>query len=511
LKSVGNNSAEYIISNKYNVDISIAASMSPIKVEKDGIGEGIDYYNYLERFGIDLSLDRVRELLKIFGDPHRQFTTVLVGGTNGKGSVTTILSSLLSGSGCRCGSYLSPHILSLNERISIDGKQISMEDLDRGMLDIRDKSRYHNIPITQFEALTALAYIYFFRNRVNIAVMEVGMGGRFDATNVADPALSIITNVTLDHTEHLGNTVEAIADEKLGIIRKDSVTLLGPSPEQVGYGYIEEKTRELSSIRIVNGRDFSVKIMEDRGGYTSFDLEVQPGGNHPFTLRSIYGLRVQGARYQALNASVAAIAYQVLGHRDGFRVSDEHLRETLKGFSLTGRFQSITKTPHVILDCAHNPSGMAELSGALRSLIREKRETDSAKGLNYHRKINWVCSFMEDKDIAGMMREIFGVANNVFLSQLPLERSATVKDLTMKTAETLAEGGKQNGRLSRGNKKIRNYSVFSHPENAIRAALINTTGYDILVIAGSIYSLSTYIDLLKEYNILEKSSLTGSA
>lgn len=476
--------------------------MSQVMVEKDGGREGIDYYNYLARFGIDLSLDSVRELLKVFENPHLEFTTVLVGGTNGKGSVSTLLSSLLTRSGYRCGRYLSPHVFSLDERIGIDGENISMKELDRGMLEIRDKARQHKIEITQFEAMTALAYIYFFRNQVKIAVMEVGMGGRFDATNVADPALSIITNVTLDHTDHLGETVEAIADEKLGITRKDSVTLLGQSPEQVGYGYMEEKIRKLSSIQIVNDRDFKVNITEERGNFTYFDLEVLTDGNqHPFALHSLHGLKVPGPRYQAVNASLAVIATQVLGHREGFVATDEHIRKTLEGFSLLGRFQTVIETPQVILDCAHNPAGMAELSGALRSLLREKRETDSAKGLNFHRKINWVCSFMGDKDIAGMLREIFGVANNVFLSELPLERSATVKDLAMKAAETLSDGNTLQGKSSHGNKNIRNYSVFASPENAIRAALINTTAYDILVIAGSIYSLSTYIDLLKKYSM----------
>ncbi len=476
--------------------------MSPARFETDGVREGIDYYNYLAKFGIDLSLDRVRELLKIFGDPHRQFTTVLVGGTNGKGSVTTILSSLLTGSGYRCGRYLSPHIFSLDERIGIDDKRISLDELHQGMLEIRDKSRSLEIPITQFEAMTALAYIYFSRNEVEIAVIEVGMGGRFDATNVAEPVISIITNVTLDHTDHLGKTVEAIAREKLGITRKDSVTLLGQSPDQDGYEYLEKKSRALSSIRIVNGKDFTVNITESRGNFTTFDLELLPEGNeNPFSLRSMQGLRVHGGRYQAVNASLAVIALEVLGRKEGFVVSAEHIRQTLSGFSLTGRFQSVLESPQMILDCAHNPSGMGELARALRSLLHEKREIDSQQGINFHRKINWICSFMGDKDITGMLREIFSVATNVFISELPLERSAKVKDLAMIAAETIAEGEKEIGGVARENKRVRNYSVFSRPENAVKTALINTTGYDILVIAGSIYSLSTYVDMLRKYRM----------
>jgi len=467
-------------------------------VEMDGVGEGIDFYEYLARFGIDLSLDRVRELMKVFGNPHLQFTTVLVGGTNGKGSVTTILSSILSGSGQRCGRYLSPHVFSLDERIGIDETQISMEELDRGMLEIRDKCLHHKIKITQFEALTALAYIYFSRNKVKIAVMEVGMGGRFDATNIAEPAISIITNVSLDHTDHLGKTVEAIANEKLGITRHNSVSLLGQSPEQDGYEYIEEKNRELSSFRMINGIDFMVNMTESQGNFSCFDLKILPNGKQrSFALRSMHGLKVRGAPYQAVNASLAVIASQILSNRDGFVISDEQIRKILKGFSLIGRFQTVLEAPQVILDCAHNQSGIAELAGALRSLLHEKRKTDSAQGLNFHRKINWVCSFMEDKDISGMLGEIFAVASNVFLSELHLERSATIKDLAMKAAETLAESDT----LFHGNKKNRNYSIFSRPENAIKAALSNTTGYDILVIAGSIYSLSTYIDLLRKYNV----------
>lgn len=469
------------------------------KAEK--IFKGIEYYNDLEKFGVDLSLNRMRALLKVFDDPHLKVRTILVGGTNGKGSVVTYLSSILAEAGFKCGRYLSPHIFSIDERISIGDENISIEVLDSMFREIRDICISNRLDITQFEAITALSYVYFHRKEVDIAVMEVGMGGRLDATNVADPILSIITNVSLDHTEYLGSNVEEIAFEKLGILRNGSIAVIGQYPEMAGYEYLLNRCDEVTSTCLINGRDMAINNCKSRDFYYSFDLDMTGDNSRNLQLHPMKYIVVRGPRYQVFNASMVAVAVQVLNGRFGFNISEKVVRSTFKNKQIQARFQFLSEEPLVILDCAHNRAGIDELCESIEKLsghIGEKDIFQNRTGLQ--RKVNWICSFMEDKDIAGMLRRISGVATNVYISELPLKRSATRRILAMEAAKSYENEKRPFSRdMNERTQRIKNFNVFSEPRDAVRAALINTTANDILVIAGSIYSLSIYYNILKEY------------
>ena len=469
--------------------------------KKEGNYEGIEYYNDLEKFGVDLSLDRMCALLKMFDDPHLKVRTILVGGTNGKGSVVTLLSSILGGAGYRCGRYISPHIFSIDERISIDDKNISMSMQDRMFLRIRDTCVSNGLDITRFEAITALSFIYFHEKDVDVAVMEVGMGGRLDATNVAEPILSIITNVSLDHTEYLGSTVEEIANEKLGICRDDSIAVIGQSSDMAGYEYLLKRCAEITPICIMNGKDYAIKNCKSLDFHYSFDLDVTIENSPNLELHPMKDIIVTGPRYQVFNASMVAVAVQVLNGRFGFDIPEDVVRSTFRNNSIRGRFQFLGKEPFIILDCAHNLAGVIELCACIEKLLEHVGKRDIQHNrTNLHRKVNWICSFMKDKDIAGMLRQISDVAKNVYISELPLERSATAKILAMETANSY-DGEKQTvpGHKKERTSRTTNFNVFSEPRDAVQSALINTTTNDILVIAGSIYSLSIYYNILKEY------------
>jgi len=469
--------------------------------KKEGNYEGIEYYNDLEKFGVDLSLDRMCALLKMFDDPHLKIRTILVGGTNGKGSVVTYLSSIISGAGYRCGRYISPHLFSIEERISIDDKNISMEILDRMFLRIRDTCISKGLDVTQFEAITALSYIYFHEKDVDIAVMEVGMGGRLDATNVVEPILSMITNVSLDHTEYLGSTVEEIAFEKLCICRNDSIAVIGQSPEMAGYEYLLKRCGEITSTCFMNGKDYAIKDCKSRDFHYSFDLDVTSGNSPNLELHPMKNIIVTGPRYQVFNASMVAVAIQVLNERFGFDIPEDVVRNTFRNNPIRGRFQFLGKEPLVILDCAHNTAGVVELCAGIEKLLEHVGERDILQNrTDLHRKVNWICAFMKDKDIAGMLRRISDVAKNVYISELPLKRSATGRILAMEIAKSY-DGEKQAVPRHKNERTetITNFNVFSEPREAVQAALINTTANDILVIAGSIYSLSIYYNILKEY------------
>lgn len=464
------------------------------EVSDGGMG-GLDYYRFLKKFGVDLSLERIRGLTEAFDDPQKRYPVVLVGGTNGKGSVVNMLSAFLDSSGHACGTYLSPHIFSLTERIRVGSEEIPPKDLARLFSDIRRKSVAAGITPTQFEALTLAAHLYFAERGVDIAVTEVGMGGRFDATNVSDPILSVITNVSMDHEEQLGDTVEKIALEKAGICRPHGIVLLGQGRGEKGYEYLNELCGERSAAAVARGREFEVEVAESDGYETVFRLRVKgSAAAEDLDLHSVEEVIIHGPEYQARNAGLALLAAQILDGRYGFRISGETALGSLKDLIIPGRFQTIKKKPAVILDCAHNPGGMASLREGVSALLREMIEEDAKDGVHLQRKVNWVAAFMEDKDIRAMLRKIYGVATNLFLSELPLERSADVEQLAASVDDDVLKGTPKEREKS--GKKVRGISVYSRPGEAMRAALANTTEYDILVIAGSIYSLNIFVKIL---------------
>ncbi|HKZ47940.1 MAG TPA: Mur ligase family protein, partial [Thermoplasmata archaeon] len=246
----------------------------------------------LERFGIKLGLDVITDLLRRLGDPHDRFPAVHVTGTNGKGSVCAYLASILRAAGFRVGLYTSPHLVRFNERIRVNGEMIGDQDVMRlyGEIQPHMEAMAARNPVhhaTFFEVTTAMAFQYFAEQEVDIAVIEVGMGGRYDATNVIDPEVSVITRVGLEHTEHLGRTVRRIAREKAGIIKngKPAVTV-----EQEALPEIEARCRITGSPLAVVGRDVRFeRVRFDLGGQT---IRVENGGSREIEV-SLLG-RFQG-------------------------------------------------------------------------------------------------------------------------------------------------------------------------------------------------------------------------
>ena len=470
------------------------------RFEKNARFKGIEYYNYLEKFGVDLSLERVTSLLGVLGNPHEKYPVLLVGGTNGKGSVSSMLCSILRYAGYKCGCYLSPHVFSIEERISVNGVRISKEELDGGFVEISKMCISEKIDITQFEAITALAYLFFQEKAVDVAVMEVGMGGRFDATNAADPILSVITNVSKDHTEHLGSEIEEIAFEKLGICRNSAPVVIGQSPGMEGYEYLVEKSKELSSIQFINGMDFRFTKRSSDGFDITLDVEMIENVNTrdvgPFSMRDLH---VPGCSYQASNAALAVVAARILGKMHDFGISEREIRNGIEAFSITARCQRIMERPLIILDCAHNTAGVSALCHDMRSLLVARRMGDECRGNLVHRKINWVCSFMRDKDISSMLEQISQTATCVFLAELPLPRSAGVHELALAASDVFEPLDTDKKKDETGKRTIRSYNIFSDHRTAVIAALSSTTENDILVIAGSIYSLRFFADVLSEF------------
>lgn len=315
----------------------------------------LDYLYRLELHGIKLGLENIRRLLAETGDPHRSYPVVHVGGTNGKGSVVAILDAMLRAAGYRTGRFTSPHLITVRERFLVNGHLIADEALDEHIDTFRTIAEREGLRPTFFEVCTAVAFRHFAEQSVDIALIEVGMGGRFDSTNVVAPAVAVITNVALEHTKYLGDTAEAIAFEKAGIIKQNTPVVVGethPGPRDV----ILKRASELEApVRLLE-QDFGYLI---EGGPYDQRFSYRDGGLH---LEQV-PLALPG-RYQGFNAALAVAAAQEL-ERSFEYLGVETIEAGLKTARWPCRLERVLDRPEVIIDVAHNAAGAEKLAEAL--------------------------------------------------------------------------------------------------------------------------------------------------
>ncbi|MCE9642945.1 MAG: bifunctional folylpolyglutamate synthase/dihydrofolate synthase [Candidatus Andersenbacteria bacterium] len=318
----------------------------------------LEYLYHLERFGIKPGLAVMKELMDVLGHPEKSFKSIHITGTNGKGSTCAMLESILRESGFKTALYTSPHLYAFNERIKVSGVAISDSDLISLIQEIRVAVEHNNLQPTFFEFTTALAFLYFARSNIDIAVIEVGMGGRLDATNVITPLLSIITNVGLDHMEFLGNTVEEIAREKAGII-KDSVPVI-TREEGASVVKILEDEAGRKNTQVIRAQGI-VKTNVVRSDLSGQDIDV---AGEKIAMR--IHLPLLGA-HQIKNLEVVLAACgELMGA--GLRMSQEDIS---RGVSLTvweGRLQVVSQKPLILVDGAHNGDGAQALVSFLETM-----------------------------------------------------------------------------------------------------------------------------------------------
>ncbi len=327
--------------------------------------ETIDYLFALQKHGVKLALENSVMLMKILDDPHRKFRTVHVAGTNGKGSTSACIASMLQAAGYRVGLYTSPHLISFTERIRVDGEPIAEADVValaqtvRGAYrGLKDPGGSGGMNPTFFEVTTAIAFRYFADRGVDIAVIEVGMGGRLDSTNVISPLVSIITNIDVEHTEFLGTTLEQIAGEKAGII-KPAVPLVTGAQQPEVYQLFEREAAAKGAPVYRLQRDF-------------WPENCVPGISQVFDYRGLTsayaGLRLNlTGRHQVDNACLALASIECL--RDaGITVDDAFLRSGLAQARWEGRMERVAQRPDIYLDGAHNPASARALAGTIAEL-----------------------------------------------------------------------------------------------------------------------------------------------
>jgi len=398
--------------NRFNESLS-QASMKGCESDRVFDKDPVDALFSLEQFGIKLGLDTIRILCAALGDPQQAFRSIIIAGTNGKGSTAAMIDAALRAAGCRVGRYTSPHLLRLEERFSIDGRTIASgvlreeaEAVMRTIEHLLDAGRLE-APPTFFEATTAVALSSFRRYGVDLAVLEVGLGGRFDATNVVSAMAGAITSIDLDHQRHLGSTLEAIAFEKAGIIKPGMLVISGESKPQT-LDVIERACRERGA-RLIVAQDSSELSAEIRDGLTTLTLKTPARCYEPMTL----ALR---GRHQVLNALTAVRLLEELP-AFGLEVPDAAIRTGLTKVHWRGRLELLRgpAAQQVLVDAAHNPAGLATFAGYIQEVF--------PPGLPV------VFAAMQDKDVDGMLAALRPAATHLICTQPRTPRAIPARDL----------------------------------------------------------------------------------
>lgn len=392
--------------------------------------EALKYLYDLQRRGIKLGLESMKKILEMLGNPEKGLKVIHVAGTNGKGSVCAMIDSILEDAGYKVGRYTSPHLCRFTERFAVNNKEISKEEVVRLVNYL--KPYFERVKLTFFEAVTVMAILYFKQKKVDFVVMEVGLGGRLDATNIVNSIISIITNIELEHTEYLGDNIKKIAMEKAGIIKENGVVVTAAEGEalEVIKSVCEDKNAKLIPLLKCVKREGKIEI----DGL--LDIELNLDGNFQFSNASV-----------AVTASIALRDLQV-------NVPDSAIRIGLEYVEWPGRFEFYKK--NILLDCAHNESGIIAL----------KREVER---LNYKNLI-LIIGILDDKKFEGMIEKVASIATKIIVTKATTDRAIPI--------ETLAKEVK---------KHTNNYVTKEKVSEAIAYAKSILGKEDLLLITGSCY------------------------
>ena len=368
----------------------------------------LEYLYGLTRFGIKPGLAVMERMMELLGHPERKFKSIHVTGTNGKGSTCAMIESILRTAGYTTALYTSPHIYTFNERIRVQGISISDEALTALVSEIRNAIADKNIQPTFFEFTTALAYLYFARSTIDIAIIEVGMGGRYDATNVITPVLSVITNVGLDHMEYLGPTTADIATEKAGIIKKGIPVITAEKDSDILHIFDSEAAEKHTSVVRVDDVVQAKLLSADLDGQEvqvsfrppSRNLRVDPGSRPGMT--SVIHLPLLGShQIENMKTAIAALVPLTLT----LSPSGERGSAIATGIANTvweGRMQIVSQKPLIILDGAHNQDGAYALAVFLTTLSQADTIVFAAK---------------KDKDISNMLQSVIPLFSQVIITE----------------------------------------------------------------------------------------------
>ncbi len=435
--------------------------------------EAINYIENTAQFGMKLGLERTEKILELLGDPHKKVKMIHIAGTNGKGSTTAMVSRVLMEAGYKVGTYISPYIEEFEERIQINNENIPKEDLVHIITEV-SKAIDEVIALgyqnpTQFEIITCAAFLYYHMKKVDYAVIEVGLGGRLDSTNVITPILSIITSISLDHVAILGDTLDKIAFEKAGIIKEGIPTILFPQSVEAEL-VIEKVATERKSLLI--------KVDSEKSKFIdSYEIEVN--GEKKVvqrvgikTLSENYSLELALlGKHQILNATVAVYACEKLIDL-GVKISKENIANGMKTVKWPGRLEIMKTNPRVVIDGAHNIDGISKLTESIDMYFK-------------YDNLILILGILADKQVREMIETIVPKASRVIAVTPNSERAELAEDLKV---------------------EIKNLGVVCEAvedyREAYEKALSYCTEKDLLLISGSLYMIG---DMRKIIRLHKKS------
>jgi dihydrofolate synthase/folylpolyglutamate synthase len=412
-------------------------------------------------FGVNLGLERIEKLLANLSYPHHQVPIIHVAGTNGKGSVCAYLSSVLTAAGYRVGRYISPHLVSWNERICINDKPISLQELESTILQVKSVISLDGESPTQFEVITAAAWLYFAQQKVDIAVIEVGLGGRLDATNVCDrPLVSIITSISREHWQVLGPTLADIAGEKAGILKPNCPAVIGQLPPEA-MAVVKKRIQELNCLSVFPEAAKELETTKTRRTRREEEERWVEYEGIEFPLGLL-------GDFQLSNSALAIAALQFL-QQQGWEISSEAIVSGMGAAKWPGRLQWVNWQDHrILIDGAHNPAAAIALRHYINSLNPQS--------------VTWIIGMLSTKDHADVFQALLRPNDQLHLVPVPDHSSANPEDLA-----TLAQ---------QFCPQLSLIQTYPNLTSALEIAVPSNQG--LTVLCGSLYLLGYFFQLMQQ-------------
>nr|WP_113886153.1 folylpolyglutamate synthase/dihydrofolate synthase family protein [Clostridium butyricum]AXB84419.1 bifunctional folylpolyglutamate synthase/dihydrofolate synthase [Clostridium butyricum] len=417
--------------------------------------EAMEYISNVGMFGSNYGLERTHRLLELLGSPQNKLKLIHIAGTNGKGSTTSMISKVLIGMGFKVGMYTSPYLEVFEERIQINGVNIpkdklidNLENVKYAVSKVIEEGYEHP---TEFEIITALMFLYFYNEKIDYGVIEVGLGGRLDSTNVMIPKVSVITSISMDHINILGNTIEEIAKEKSGIIKEDVPVILYPQKKEAEDVILKAAHNNNSKVYYVKTDDGNLKGID----YDNITQNVQVNG-----LNGIYNVDLPLlGEHQILNLCVAIKAVEVLCQVEKIQYNKEIIEESLKDVKWIGRLETLNRNPLIVIDGAHNIDGIRVLKNNIRKYFK-------------YNKMYLLLGILADKQVDEMIKEITPMAEKIFALTPHSDRAELSEDLKREIE-----------------KVNQNVEAFDDYNEAINEALKVAEDDDLILVSGSLYMI----------------------
>jgi dihydrofolate synthase/folylpolyglutamate synthase len=417
--------------------------------------EAIEYLQNLTKFGFNFGLGRVEELMRRMGNPHQKLRVIHVGGTNGKGSTSTMIASIMQASGYKVGMFTSPHLHSYCERYWINGNEISKERIAELLTVLKphlekmvEEGFEHP---TEFEVSTALAFVYFFQENVDFLVLEVGLGGAIDSTNVVTPLVSVLTNVGMDHMDYLGNSIAEIATVKSGII-KAGVPVVTAADDSDALKIIREVSSKNNCTLVELGRDVNWEIKKSTVEGQEFNLHT-PEGEYQNLFIKLAG------QHQVVNAATAVAAVEALG-KSGYHISKDIIRQGLAEATWPARLEMVNQSPRVLLDGAHNLHGAYTLRKALSEVFS-------------YRNLILVFGMLGDKEREKVVAQLAPLAKVVIVTKPNSPRAGDWEKIADEVSKHIIE-----------------VHLIENIHQAVRKAMDIAGDEDLVCVTGSLYMVA---------------------